>query len=347
MTATASPLPLTRAALVQSLGAALGAEAGVLPSLLLELLDPQDAFVAVKDVASGCYLYANARMASLFERSPEAMLGATDTDLMEATQAQALRSAEQTALAQTGVVVSEHRIERGGRKREFRATRLAVPRADGAAPRHVVSLWVERTDALLREGQLKTALAQLEQQHLAAEQLRREGLDAAFRDGATGLYQRPHFDDQLRREVDLSSREHREFALVMISLDAPVEAMRAHGAPARTRVLEALGRLLRSNTRAMDASCRLDEDRFSILLSGVGLATAHSRMEGLRRQCATQIVVLDGKDFGFSVSMGVASFPHTAHTQDELMRAADQALHEAQKRGGNHVTLASIRFAPD
>jgi diguanylate cyclase (GGDEF)-like protein len=185
---------------------------------------------------------------------------------------------------------------------------------------------------------------QLEQQQLATEQMRREAQDGAYRDGATGLYQRPHFDDQLRREVDLSSREHREFALVMIALDAPVDAVRAHGDEARTRVLEALGRLLRSNTRAMDASCRLDEDRFSILLSGVGLATAHARMEGLRRQCATQIVVLGGHDFGFTVSMGVASFPHTAHTQEDLTRAADLALAEAQKRGGNHVTLASIRF---
>jgi diguanylate cyclase (GGDEF)-like protein len=303
--------------------------------------------VAVKDMSTGCYIHASARLAQLFDISAEQMLGRTDADLMDAAQAQALRTAEQSALAQAGVVVSEHRLDRSGRKREFRVTRLAVPRADGAVPRHVVSLWTERTEALLREGQLKAALAQLEQQHLAAEELRREGFDATFRDGATGLYQRPHFDDQLRREVDLSSREHREFALVMIALDAPVEAVRAHGALARTRVLEALGRLLRSNTRAMDASCRLDEDRFSILLSGVGLATAHSRMEGLRRQCATQIVVLDGKDFGFSVSMGVASFPHTAHSQEELMRAADQALAEAQKRGGNHVTLASIRFAPD
>ena len=101
---------------------------------------------------------------------------------------------------------------------------------------------------------------------------------------------------------------------------------------------------MRSNTRAMDASCRLDEDRFAVLLSGVGLATAHSRMEGLRRQCATQIVVLDGRDLGFTVSMGVASFPHTAHTESDLMQAADTALREAQKRGGNHVALASIRF---
>jgi diguanylate cyclase (GGDEF)-like protein len=94
----------------------------------------------------------------------------------------------------------------------------------------------------------------------------------------------------------------------------------------------------------MDASCRYDESRFAVLLSGVGLATAHSRMEGLRRQCATQIVVHEGKDLGFSVAMGVASFPHTAHTQDELVSASDAALEEAKRRGGNHVTLASIRF---
>ena len=42
--------------------------------------------------------------------------------------------------------------------------------------------------------------------------------------------------------------------------------------------------------------------------------------------------------------MGVASFPHTAHTQEELMKSTELALAEAQRRGGNHVTLASIRF---
>ena len=47
---------------------------------------------------------------------------------------------------------------------------------------------------------------------------------------------------------------------------------------------------------------------------------------------------------GFSVSMGVASFPHTAHSQEELLAACGSALAEAQRRGGNHVTLAAIRF---
>ena len=89
---------------------------------------------------------------------------------------------------------------------------------------------------------------------------------------------------------------------------------------------------------------RVDERRFAVLLSGVGLATAHSRMEGLRRQCATQLVVIDGQEFGFTISMGVASYPHTAHTQDEVMAACDAALLEARKRGGNNVALAAIRF---
>jgi diguanylate cyclase (GGDEF)-like protein len=150
----------------------------------------------------------------------------------------------------------------------------------------------------------------------------------------------------LRREADLSTREHREFALVLIELDPPGDAVRAGGEPAKAQVLEAVGRLLRGGTRAMDASCRYDDNRFAVLLSGVGLATAHSRMEGLRRRCVTQIVLLDGQELGFTVAMGVASFPHTAQSLDGLLVACQAALTEARRRGGNHVTLASIPLAP-
>jgi GGDEF domain-containing protein len=67
-------------------------------------------------------------------------------------------------------------------------------------------------------------------------------------------------------------------------------------------------------------------------------------VETLRRQCATQIVVLDGQDFGFTISMGVASFPHTAHTRDQLLESSEMALESARRKGGNRVSLASIRF---
>jgi len=342
MTETSPPAELVDRS--RELIAALGLDNGAFGAVLFGLVEKLEAPFAIKEIVTGRYVHVNPRMAALFGRSPHELLGKSDADLLGAELSASIRAAEQSALAQAHAHAAEHRIERDRLRRDFSVTRVALPTADGGAPRHLCSVWVETTLARQRELQLSNALQQLEQQQIASETQRRETQDQALRDNVTGLYQRVHFDDQLRREVDLSSREHREFALVSIVLDPLPESVRALGEAARTRVLEALGRLLRGNTRAMDASCRLDEDHFAILLSGVGLATAHSRMEGLRRQCATQIVVLEGRDLGFSVSMGVASFPHTAHSQEELMQAADIALAEAQRRGGNHVTLASIRF---
>lgn len=346
MNETPSSSRSAAAELAKSIAAAVDVDPSALAGGAFQVLDQIGAFWAVKDVTTGRYVHVNAAMAELFGRSPAAMVGSTDSELLDPSQVAAIRTAEHTALVQTEPGFSDQRLERDGAKRDFSITRVALPPADGSGPRHVFSVWIELTSAHQRESQLQQVRTQLEQSQVAAETYRRETQDQGLRDTVTGLYQRPHFDDQLRREVDLSSREHREFALVSIALDPPTDSIRLLGSVARTRIFEALGRLLRSNTRAMDASCRLDEQRFAVLLSGVGLATAHSRMEGLRRQCATQIVVLDARDIGFTVSMGVASFPHTAHTEEELMNAADLALAEAQKRGGNHVTLASIRFEP-
>lgn len=327
----------------QALVRALGLAPQAWGVIALTLLERVDAMLAIKEAATGRYVHANARMAVLLGRAVE---GLTDEDWLEPEACAALRVADQSAMVQTMPQVSEHRIEQAGVRREFTVTRLPLAAADGSSPRYLCCIWLDATVQRHTEAQLQLALKQLEDQQQANESLRREMQDSGLRDSVTGLYQRGHFDDQLRREVDLSSREHREFALVSVALDPLSDTARSAGSEARTRVLEALGRLLRSGTRAMDASCRLSDDHFAVLLSGVGLATAHARMEGLRRQCATQIVMLNGQDLGFTVSMGVASFPHTAHTQEDLLQAADTALAQAQKRGGNHVTLASIRFEP-
>lgn len=314
-------------------------------ALLLDAtLARQGALLGVKEVASGRYLHVNGAMAAFLQRPVASVVGVCDAELFEPGVVTMLRAAEQTALSQREALVSDHRFEWAGQRRDFSVLRFVAPGGDGG--RVLCSVWTDQGATRAREAQLKTALEQLELQQRANESLRRELKDQGLRDAASGLYTRSHFEDQLRREVDLSTREHREFALVLIDVDPLNENVRELGEAAQTRIFEAVGRLLRGNTRAMDASCRMDGARFAVLLSGVGLATAHSRMEGLRRQCATQIVMHDARELGFTVSMGVASFPHTAHSQDELVGACESALAEAHRRGGNHVTLASIRFEP-
>jgi diguanylate cyclase (GGDEF)-like protein len=327
-----------------ALAAARGLSPGVWTQALVSFVDARGGAMAVKDIVTGRYVHADHRLSGFFGRSVEALIGCTDAELFGPDLASPLRAADLTTATLGQPHTCEHRLERDRQRRDFSVTRIVLASGDVSPSRYLGAVWLEVTEQRRREGQLTAALQQIEQQQLVAETLRREVRDAPLRDDATGLFQDGHFDDQLRREVDLSTREHREFSLVAIALDPPQEAETALGASARHRVLESIGALLRANTRAMDSSCRLGDGRFAVLLSGVGLATAHARMEGLRRQCATQIVVQDGRDFGFSVSMGVASFPHTAHTRDELVQAADQALADAHRRGGNHVTLASIRF---
>jgi diguanylate cyclase (GGDEF)-like protein len=299
--------------------------------------------LAVQDPATGRFVHASPELLAWLALPSDEVIGRTSSELFEAPAAAAWRIAEQAALNHSDGITSEHRFDWRGGRREFAVLRIAAE-ADAGGRRWLVSVWSDLAPVRQREAQLRQALDQIELQQRANEQLRRELADQGLRDPASGLYSRAHFEDQLRREVDLSTREHREFAIVFIEIDPAREEVRSLGAAGEQAILAAMGRLLRGGTRAMDASCRLDERRFAVLLSGVGLATAHSRMEGLRRRCATEIVVHEGRELGFSVAMGVASFPHTAHTQQDLVVACEAALTEARRRGGNHVTLAAIRF---
>jgi diguanylate cyclase (GGDEF)-like protein len=297
--------------------------------------------LGIKSADDGRYLLANPALAALLGIDGGGLVGRSDADLLDPATAALLRAADHTALAQGSALTSDHRLELRGERRELRVMRVVAQQGE---QRLLCCLWQDLAPQRQKDAQLRVALDQIEQQQKANDTLRRELAEQGLRDQATGLNSRAHFDDQMRRELDLSTREHREFALVYMALDTFSDKVVALGARAHDRICEAMGRLLRGNTRAMDASCRLDDRHFAVLLSGVGLATAHSRMEGLRRQCATQIVMLDGEELGFTVAMGVASFPHTAHGHDELIAACTAALAEARRRGGNTVALASIRF---
>ncbi len=335
MLTTAVSAPLATDVLHRALGQVLAASMMESGDLLL-----------LKDLKRGRWLHVNTPMATFLRGTPADLSGCVDNDLFDSGLVTAFRAAEQTAQSQAEPLRSEHVFEWHGQRREFSVLRVVVQ--DPTEPRALlVSVWRDLAPERKRQMQLQAALTQIEQQQQANDLLRREIADQALRDPASGLYRRAHFDDQLRREVDLSTREHREFAIVFIELDPESPKARALGAAGGQRVLQAMGQLLRGGTRAMDASCRYDERRFAVLLSGVGLATAHARMEGFRRKCAAQIVVHEGQELGFAVSVGVASFPHTAQGQDELLACCEAALLEAQRRGGNQVTLAAIRFSAE
>lgn len=293
--------------------------------------------VYVKD-EQGRYVHLNAAAAALLGQPASELIGRTDEERLDADTAAVLKAGD--AAAGSGRFPSQREERVAGKEVSALRLMLDLPRG-----RVLCGTWVDQNELRRTQAQLRHALSQLEQHQRENEDLRLELQDQAVRDPVSGVYNVRHFEEQVRREIDLSQREHREFALVAIRIDAfePIAASPA-GAKASARILQAVGRLLRSNTRAMDAPCRLGDDRFAVVLSGIGLATAHARMESVRRQCEAQIVMVEGREVRFTVSMGVASFPHTAEGRDQLLAAAEEALSHAQARGGNCVVMASIPF---
>lgn len=143
------------------------------------------------------------------------------------------------------------------------------------------------------------------------------------------------FDVQLRREIDLASREQREFALLSISADPP-PAARPVGADT---VEDPTRNWLHEQVRAMDSVFRMAAGRYKVLLSGAGLAAAHGRAGLLLRRHGEQFPDV-------TMTIGVASCPHTERDPGALVIAADGAMQQSRDQGGNRIAVARIRFDP-
>lgn len=308
--------------------------------LLEALADALGAVLWRKD-AGGRYLRLNAAGArALGFATPEAACGLDDARLL----APAL--AERLAWAARPGPVRPRMLDLGppGTPAPYLGAqiRLDPPAADGSAE---IGLWLDARSQQQAEGALRQALGQIEALQAAHEQLSRAVQPFALaEEPVPGLHPPSQFEANLRRELDLSRREHREFALVLIEIDA--EAPEGPSIPAadRPRVLAALGRLLRGSTRAMDTPCRLADERHALLMSGCSLAAAHKRMEGFRRQCAGELVVVDGRVLRFSIAVGIAAYPTSHQEAPSLLDAAEAALRDARAGGGNQIALARIPF---
>ena len=212
---------------------------GPVHQAVLNALDQLGLAVLVKDLSSGRYVYASDAASRLLHAGDDALEGVQDADIFDATQAVALRAADVQAASMPNGLRSEHRMELRGARRDFRVWRQQVA-LEGQSEPHMLSLWQDISETHQREAQIAQALAQLEQQQKANDALRRDMEDNQVRDTSSGLYHRVHFDEQLRREADLSSREQREFALVAMAIDNMDDIRRLHGVEACERVVESL-----------------------------------------------------------------------------------------------------------
>ncbi len=180
------------------------------------------------------------------------------------------------------------------------------------------------------------------QAHLAEiEALQVKLREQAIRDPLTGLFNRRYLEETLARELVRATRGNLPLSIVMMDIDHFKKFNDTYGHKAGDEMLQALGELLRAQTRGSDVACRYGGEEFVAVLPSATLSAAQQRAEQWRSLFEALRVPHHGEELRSTLSLGVAMFPIHATTSESLLDAADKALYVAKSAGRNRVVVCA------
>ncbi len=157
-------------------------------------------------------------------------------------------------------------------------------------------------------------------------------------DEVTELFNRRHFDERLKQEIDLRQRYGGTFSLILLDLDLFKAYNDVHGHAAGDRLLAEVGQIIQRSVRSTDLAFRYDGDTFAVLLPQTDSGAAFVVAERIRGKIAQEMSKVDPR---ITASIGLATWPNDGVMPDGLLSAADKALYYAKKTGGDRTCVVS------
>jgi len=158
-------------------------------------------------------------------------------------------------------------------------------------------------------------------------------------DPLTGLANRRHFDEQLRRVVAETDRFGGSCSLILIDLDHFKAINDEHGHEAGDAVLRHVAQVLGDGVRTVDLCARYGGEEIAVLLPQTATQGAAELAERLRQTLESRSSLHGGQRIPVTASIGVATYPSPVPYGDWLVLAADKALYEAKGAGRNCVRV--------
>ena len=157
-------------------------------------------------------------------------------------------------------------------------------------------------------------------------------------DGITQLFNRRHFDERMKEEIDRHARYGDILSILLLDLDNFKKYNDTFGHLAGDRLLVHASELIQSAIRSSDLAFRYGGDEFAVILPNSSTMDAFNVAERIRERVAFEMA---SRQIEVTVSIGVASWPGDGATLDELCYAADMALYYAKRTGQNRTSIAS------
>jgi diguanylate cyclase (GGDEF)-like protein len=188
-------------------------------------------------------------------------------------------------------------------------------------------------------------LRELYEKNRELEQIREHLQRLSDLDPLTGIPNRRSFQLRFAGELERARRYERPLSMLIVDLDFFKQVNDTYGHAAGDVVLCNIADALQRACRGTDFVARFGGEEFVVALPETVTESGRQFAERLRSTIEELRVALgDGRELRITISLGLATFPTHASTEDGLFAAADAALYEAKKSGRNRVRLAATEI---
>lgn len=161
-------------------------------------------------------------------------------------------------------------------------------------------------------------------------------------DNLTGVYNRRHFYEEMRKEIARANRHGKELTLLLFDIDHYKVINDSHSHAAGDYVLQQVIKLIQQRMRKYDLIGRFGGDEFLILLPETDLQTASIIANELREIIENTSFYFEGQEIRATASFGVRNIDTSILPEvDEIIRDADEAVYKAKQNGRNCIVVSS------
>ncbi|HJQ69427.1 MAG TPA: sensor domain-containing diguanylate cyclase [Blastocatellia bacterium] len=156
----------------------------------------------------------------------------------------------------------------------------------------------------------------------------------AMTDAMTGLYNHRYFQERLEREIKLADRNDDKVSLILLDLDHLKRINDSLGHRAGDAALCHVAQIMQTTVRGVDVCARYGGEEFVVILPQCDREGAILVAERLREAIAATPAQKIGQ---VTASIGVATYPSSAKSKEELIEMSDRAMYLAKAAGRNRV----------
>jgi len=168
--------------------------------------------------------------------------------------------------------------------------------------------------------------------------------ELVIKDDTAHCFNRRYFEEFLPEELARASRFRSPVSLIFLDMDNLKQVNNRHGHAVGSRILREVATRVRGRVRKFDKLFRFGGAEFCIVLPETAWHGALEVAERVKEAISAKPFLEGevGSGVPMSASLGIASFPLHARTQQDLIERADRAMQRVKGAGKNAIGVAAL-----